>query len=259
MPGIMKTLYFLVAGALTFVSVGFAHGASDYYLKLGGVEGESSASATTTTGVQTIQAQPSPSAGGTEDINIGVGELQESGSVRPATDVAAPSTGTTKGKVEYEWKVEEGESAAPNPSIEPDEIDVADDGEPITPDFSILLGGGGGSDDDEAAEESRANVADILRQGAEEAGLPTESISLNFEKITTKVKQSAKFLWFIPASVTATVEIDAENRVQVKFPWWAFFLAGKNGDELGEKVFTTLSNVLKTKHDTVKNAIGNIR
>lgn len=38
--------------------------------------------------------------GGTEDINIGVGELQE---------------GKKKGNVEYSWKVEEGESAPPRP------------------------------------------------------------------------------------------------------------------------------------------------
>src|SRR3989344_4675203 len=192
------------------------------------------------------------------------------------------------------WKVEEGESAAV-PGVEPDEIDVADDGEqegrtdalmeidtikgedaegtsiepdeidandngePITPNFSILLGGGSGDDADDVPEENRAEVAEILLEGMQADGMPTESVSLNFGKIKTTVKQTVKLFGFIPIAATATVEIDAEQQVKVKFPWWAFLASGKNKESLGQQVFTALSNVLKTKHDTIKNSINNVR
>ncbi len=253
----------LVIVALALLQFGVAVGATDYYLKLDGVKGESAAAATTTSG--TVQTRPSGASGGTEDMNIGIGELQETRTtgVEPdeidANASAAGATGgssgsgTTKGNVEYEWKVEEGEKGVPG--VEPDEIDAAADGEPLTPDFSILLGSGSG----DAAEREADAVADILMQGMQEAGAPAESISLNYEKIKAKVAQPAKLFGLIPIVLAAEVEIDAASQVKVKFPWWAFLASGKDGDSLGERVFTALSNVLKTKHDTIKNAIGNIR
>jgi len=281
----MKKLIF--ACALMLIPAGFVGAASDYYLKLGGVEGESSVESTATLEVQstrtqasttqkdtatspttdsgTVKSQPSTDTGnntnwdfggddsigakksastsaesgekgGTADINIGIGEAKK------------------KGNVEFEWKVEEGESA---PAIEPDEIDVADDGEPLTPDMAVLLGGG--SDDEAEAEANRAEVAQILFEGMQEAGAPVESVSMNFEKIKTKVVQEVKLFGIIPVTTTADVEIDAQSKVKVKFPWWAALASGKDGDGLGKAVFSTLSTILKTKHDTVKNSIGNIR
>lgn len=269
-------------GTLALLAPLFASAAA--YMKFDGVEGESTKAATATLQIGTAQTQTSGEKGGTEDINIGVGELQESRAGDPDRPVVvgtvpnpnasiepdeidaraaagATASGTKKGNVEYEWKVEEGEKGAPNPGVEPDEIDVADDDEPITPDFGILLGGGppAGGDDGEEAAESRAAIAEILMEGMQEAGAPTESISLNYEKIKAKVVQPVKLFGFIPLSADATIEIDAEQNVKVQFPWWAAFATGKDGETLGQKVFTALSNVLKTKHDTIKNSIGNIR
>lgn len=194
--------------------------------------------------------------------------------------------------MEYNWKVEEGESAPgvePDeidaqadpqeasdmfleikgiegestknqvPGVEPDEIDVAADPEPLTPDFGILLGGESEDDPESLTEEQQTAVAEILLQGLQEEGAPTETLSLNYEKIKTTTKQSVKLLGIIPMEIEATVEIDAEEQVKVKFPWWSFLVSGKDSDALGQSIFTSLSNVLKTRHDTVKNAIGNIR
>lgn len=175
---------------------------------------------------------------------------------KPQAAASGTSSGTSKGgNVEYEWKVEEGEKA---PGIEPDDIDSADDGEPLTPDFSILLGGGGSGDDEERAEglERARQVLEVNAKASEQA---IESISMNFEKITTRYRQSVKLFGFIPMTAMATVEIDAEQNVKVKFPWWGFLASGKDNENVGQKVFSAISNVLKTKHDTVKNAIGNIR
>jgi hypothetical protein len=197
-------------------------GSTDYLLKLGGVEGESTKGGVPGVEPDEIDAKMTDDSqrGGTEDINIGVGELQET------------------------------------PGVEPDEIDVMEDSEPVMPDFSILLGGGDGGA--KPSDENLQKTADILLEGMNEEGAPVETLSLNFEKIKTTSKQKVKFLGFIPMDITATVEIDAEQEVKVIFPWWSFLVAGKD-ETIGEQIFNSISNVLKTKHDTVKNSIGNIR
>jgi|GEM_PF-3460997 len=172
--------------------------------------------------------------------------------------IEGESSEPKKGNVEMEWKVEEGESAAPKGTADYLDDDSDDDGVPITPDFSILLGGGG-SDDDKAEEEKRGKVADILLQGAQEQGAPVESVSLNFEKIKTKVKQPVKLLGLIPVSARATVEIDANGKADVSFPWWAVFASGKERSEVAEQTLQTISNVLKTRHDALKSVLNTIR
>ena len=139
--------------------------------------------------------------------------------------------------------------------VEPDEIDFNGKQES---NFAILLSSGG-SDGDNDGGQRAAEVLEILKDGLDEAGVATEHISLNFEKITTKVKQEVKLFGFIPVQAIATVEIDAEERVKVKFPWWAFLASGKDKAAIGNRIFTSLSNVLKTKHDTIKNSINNVR
>ncbi len=57
------------------------------------------------------EGKESSEKGGTEDINIGVGELQESAVPTSPSSVTSPTT-SQKGNVETNWKVEEGESAA---------------------------------------------------------------------------------------------------------------------------------------------------
>lgn len=187
----------------------------------------------------------------------GAGSPPSAGSGTGAGTVAAPST-PQPGSVDVFMEIEgvKGESTKgaepPSPPLE-----VAPEPEALTPDFSILLGGGSSEDDE--ATEGQQQAAAVLLQGAQEEGLAAESISLNYEKITTKVSTPVKMFGVIPVTVTATVEIDAASRVRVRFPWWTFLASGKDGDGLGARVFTALSNVLKTKHDTIKNAIGNIR
>lgn len=258
----MKKLIF--AGVISLLPFAFAQAA--VFIKIDDIDGESTKSEPATlqinaVQVDTTQATPTPTRVATPE------DPQES-----QTDAYLEIKGVegeskeTKGNVETEWKVEEGESASPRPQritpkptqgIEPDEIDFMGDGEPNASNFGILLSGG--NDDSDEAEESRHELGHILLQGAQEEGAPIENISLNYEKVEAKVAQPVKFLGFIPLTVKATVEIDAEDRVKVRFPWWAIFASGKDSDGVGERTFTTLSNVLKSKHDTVKNSINNIR
>jgi len=113
-----------------------------------------------------------------------------------------------------------------------------------------------------------------------------EEISLNFEKITFKYRSSGKLFGFIPLSFTQRVELDAEGddvgQVKVKMPWFSFLVKedvssediegeaeasisenlgnNQNWDFGGQaEILSLVSNVLKTKHDTVKNSINNVR
>ncbi|KKT11521.1 MAG: hypothetical protein UV92_C0042G0011 [Parcubacteria group bacterium GW2011_GWA1_43_27] len=123
---------------------------------------------------------------------------------------------------------------------------------------------------------------------------PAESLSLNYEKIKFTYNMPAKWFGLIPASYKAEVSIDKGNndnwdfgRVKVKFPWYSFLLrkgtsanelknavqqeeskkeGGKDWIELESWSFIStaqamhlVSNIMKTKHDTAKNSIGNIR
>ncbi|MBS3903180.1 MAG: hypothetical protein KGZ30_02255 [Anaplasmataceae bacterium] len=253
---------------LSLFSVGVANAATDYYLKIDGVDGESKATASATTNVKvqsTGKTAPDRATGNTSaDGSVEVVVDASVGGTTQAGESTGSSTSSSKskGNVEYNWKVEEGEKME---GVEPDEIDYDGEAQPLTPDFSILLGGGSG-DDGEAekettnlGEEVRTAVAAILLDGVKEKGMPMESISFNFEKIQARVAQPVKLFGFIPMTVNADVEIDAESQVKVQFPWWSFLATGKDGDNLGQRVSGAIADVLKTKHDTVKNAIQNIR
>lgn len=126
-----------------------------------------------------------------------------------------------------------------------------------------------------------------------------ESVSLNFGEIKVEYKADGKLLGFIPHRFTERVTVDtqaeAQDRVKVRFPWYRFLLsidasakdieallnqdltdnnvtfnpiatggatveAGSEADLSAlAKALETISNVLKTKHDTAKNSINNVR
>lgn len=176
-------------------------------------------------------------------------------------DIKGESEEDEKGNVEMEWKVEEGEKGAPG--VEPDEIDYDESVELMT-NFAILLGGSDDTDEEDPKDEEEQaqgleRAAEVLLVNAQASEQAIESISLNFEKISTRVKHEVKLFGVIPSQAKATVEIDADGKVTVKFPWWVAFASGKDSDALGDKIVEVLSDVLKAHHDTIKNAIGNIR
>lgn len=271
---------YIFIALLAFLPFGMVFGATDYYLKLDGVKGETSTSSSTSTSTTTRDVSGGISGSTSGGVNVSAGDVdgdgtdvstggagagkvqmnqdEQEGSTDALLEIKGVDGETKKGNVEMNWKVEEGEKGAPAPGVEPDEIDLKGDDEPLTPDFSILLGGEGSSDDKEG-KENRSEVATIVLLAVQEEGVPAEQLSLNFEKIKTKVKQPLKLFGFIPVSTSATVEIDAQGEVETKYPWWSFLASGKDGENLGSKVRTAISNVLKTRHDTIKNSIGNIR
>lgn len=218
----MKTA--LIVCALVVALATDAHAAG--YIKLGGVEGEASVATST-----------APARGDTYQNN------------ETDFDFVRTPASEAKGNVEHEWKVEEGEKAE---SESESGTGIVGD-----PDFDLLFVSDGEEDEERAQGLERAREA--LEENAKASDHAIESVTLNFEKITTRVRHEVRLLGFIPLTVTAEVDIDEAQEVKVKFPWWTFLAAGADGESLGSRVYTTISNVLKTKHDTVKNAIQNVR
>jgi len=107
--------------------------------------------------------------------------------------------------------------------------------------------------------------------------------SINLEEESTKVeyRMPAKLFGIFNSSHKVSVEADKQSRIKVKFPWFSFlFKKSVSAKELEADVKTALpevddevivgfenriqtllsiSDVLKTKHDTVKNSINNVR
>ncbi len=194
--------------------------ATDVYLELGGVDGESTkAEASATMEIKPVRA------------------------VVPATPVP---TGAGPALLEIDTiKGESPERQMGKPVAPPE-----DDGEPLTPDFGILLGGGIDQDDDEDSVPSKLEGLDQVRQvlvdNAKASDKAIESVSFNYEKISAKVRDDVRIFGFIPATITATVEIDALANAEVSYPWWAIFASGKDAT-IGARVVTVLSNALKPK------------
>lgn len=224
----MKHLFFALAVLTLLPATSLA--ASDYLLKLDGVDGEAK-----------------PTRATVEPIKATV--------VEPAATVAPPTGGTESATgyikmegVEGEAKVEAGK---PMPGIEPDEIDYDGDSENAT-NFGILLGG---SDTSDERKKGLERAAEVIRAHAAETSLPMESISLNFTKIEYKLKPEAKLFGFIPMKMLATVEIDETETATVTLPWWSIFATGVEREEIGMTAKKTLLDILKTQRDAVRNAI----
>ena len=164
---------FIFSMLLCSLPLGFVTAANvDYYLKIEGVDGESSASSETRsqpelqrTNNERLRESSTSSArsvevvidDGNQETREGrteynrkdeEGEALQSAGIEP--DEINFNSGAVpeerKGKVEYNWKVEEGEKLE-SAGIEPDEIDFKSESETTT-NFGVLLGG----TDDEAAE-----------------------------------------------------------------------------------------------------------
>lgn len=294
----ISTVVFIFLAA--YVLATSAHAAStDYYLKIDGVDGESTK---------------------TEPPRTTTGSVQNSG-------------GTGEASADYYLKLDgvEGESK-PAPGVEPDEIDY--DGKQET-NFGVLLDSGGGDDDGDGSddtEKKKGNVEygwkveegenisvearDIRAWDAEQkqeflgevkafAELQSEQdlenfargilleddalieVQFNPKELSVSRKASGKLLGFIPVTykeeIVASGEDGAEVEIEVKLPWWGFLLSPDvDPEELAAEaekkhkqtieidswswgvsnagsLLKAISDVLKTKHDTAKNSIGNVR
>jgi len=248
-------------------------------------------------------------------------ESSASSSVAATTSTSDTVTGSQgesekKGNVEYEWKVEEGESATGTPG-KPKYEDIKASG---------AAGGnesgekGGTEDINIGVDELQGNAVSVsavevrgwdptqkqeflatvkthahvrseqdlenFAKGVLLGNENMEEISLNFEKITLKHRSSGRLFGFIPISFTQRVELDAEGddagRVKVKMPWFSFLMKtdvsaealeeeaqASVSENLGDndnwdfgiqaEIIASISNILKTRHEAAMNAVRNMK
>jgi len=108
-----------------------------------------------------------------------------------------------------------------------------------------------------------------------------KSIEASAEKVIIEYEMPARFLGIFNTSLIAHAGVARDGTVKVTFPWYSFLFKklivvsdieseAKTGlPEIGDEVLVSfktralvirmLSDIMKTKHDTVKNSIGNIR
>lgn len=253
---------------------------ADYFIKFDGVEGESTKSSTDDSATLEVKVNAASSMRATTTTK---GQPKYE-------DIKASNDGEEKkGNVEYGWKVEEGEKSGEGDddnlvSISAVEIRGWDDTK--KKEFLATVR-------THAEVRSEQDLENFAR-GVMLENQAMEEIAFNYEKIKLKYESEGKLFGFIPVSFKKDVEIDlAEEdvaaRVKVKFPWYRFMmrvdvpadeLEGAIGEGMSDvlagatttaqlslearvtimaKMMNTVSNVLKTKHDTVKNSISNVR
>lgn len=108
-----------------------------------------------------------------------------------------------------------------------------------------------------------------------------KSVALSQEKMSISYEMPARFLGIFPTSLTMRAEVATDGTVKIALPWYAFLFKKlfAMGDiksemvaslpevedevlvsfEMRASVMTILNDILKTKHDTAKNSINNIR
>lgn len=178
--------------------------------------------------------------GGTEDMNIGIGELQESGlepdeidsRTRQRTNFALLLSSGGEDNEDEGLDVDSDNDGAAMDGVEPEEIDLAADG--------------GAEMLREETMMRKMDADSILSAVQETTDVPIEIVQLNHEEeeLEAEVRHTVRLFGFIPVETRAHVTIDAEERIKVKFPWWAFFAGGKDREGLGDRVFSAILSVL---------------
>lgn len=110
-----------------------------------------------------------------------------------------------------------------------------------------------------------------------------EDVSFENGNTIVEYTESVKLFGVLPLTMRKVVSAGSDGRVTVQFPWWSTFAKKQDGagdletylnaaitdrntafSGLGvlprhALMYQTVTNAMKTKHDTAKNAIGNIR
>lgn len=260
---------------------------TDYYLKIEGVDGESSEkkkgnvemSWKVEEGTKAASIEP-------DEIDIKLGEAEAAGGVFiKFDDVPGEASGgvnVASGDVDGDGRASIGEQI--QDAIKVDGVTVRGwDPEKKKAILGIVPANPEALKSEKELALFAASIADADPQ--------MEQISLNYTKIEIRYNSSGKLFGIIPIVLTQTVaaELDQETGlpvVSVTLPWYAFLAskdvspkeieeeAAKGTDkhkgtieidsfswghtQMGSMAMS-LSNILKTKHDTAKNAIGNVR
>lgn len=269
-------IYFIM-GVIALFPASLAFAATDYFLKIDGIKGESVDTREVDAAVRvaapagvpavidasiTTSDKPSESAAtGVEpdeiDVRVQLDANQMAGVEREEIGVRTDTPDTSEkksgGKVEATWKVEEGENA-----VVMDSNELRAKEERRATNFGILLSGGGDTEGVEGGDH-RSEMAKIVLAAAQESNMPMESISLNYQKMDVVWNKEVRLFGFVPVTVPAHVEVDSQVQVKVRFPWWTLFASGKNSDAFGQSVADAIADIVESRHDTLMSVIQNIR
>ncbi|MDP1718905.1 MAG: hypothetical protein Q8L24_00560 [bacterium] len=136
-------------------------------------------------------------------------------------------------------------------------------------------------------DAEKKELVDVLEKNAKATAEADENIvsaEVDKDKIEVIYRRPAKLFGFIPVAYYHAFTVDGKGNISNGKPWWLMFASG-DADQFGSDVdalfqdgqsklryikaptdleqqlqrFSALSNILKTKHDTVKNSINNVR
>jgi hypothetical protein len=226
---------------------------------------------------------------GTEDINIGVGEMQETGINNKTRGIEHEDIGIADREVESE--------EAGTPEIDDEVLVTFGDGERGA--FRVEVRGWNPKDKEAAKTQySESDLNFILTRAARNEGdleeytkalsqsdPNIENIIVTESVVAMDYRFPAKLLGLIDLDYTYHAEVDAFGRIKVKLPWWLFLTNNNAGDvtsDLEEELSTvgddaqlanidlqntlqkqqqtlqTMSNVSKAAHDTAMAIIRKI-
>lgn len=250
-------------------------GQRDVFLEIGGVEGElrtTSSGARSGASAGTVTTQPALPPGGSRDIYLDIEDIEGEAAEKSAEDAGTIQNTESEEKGIVQYNESDLEMARQNSvAVEAREIRGWSDTEKN--DFIKTVKA--------HAEVKSGQDLENFAKGVLLKDENAESIEANEESVKISYKMPARFLGVFRTSITAHVEVLRNGEVNVFLPWYAFLFKKlvSTGDvesearaslpEVGDEVLvsfesraramTTLSNIMKTKHDTVKNSIGNIR
>lgn len=267
---------YLFTGLLTFFPLWSANAALNSYLKFDGASNGHNATATATkdSSAGTINTEPAPPPRSSRDVYLNIKDIEGESAAGPAI----LEIDTVRGELP--------ENSSPDSADKLKKSGLADDW-PISADVTDVRHW-----DLEKKQEFMASVkteAEVrsgqdLENFARGILLKDENIELveaDKEKVKIAYKMPARFLGVFRTSITTRVEAARNGEVKVSLPWYVFLFkklvsmgeieseVRASLPEVGDEVLvsfesqaramTALSNIMKTKHDTVKNSIGNIR
>ena len=90
---------------------------------------------------------------------------------------------------------------------------------------------------------STTDDLNLYTKSLQENDRDISNIDVNNDHVIVAYREPAKFLGFIPVSVTANAQVDAEGNVTLHYPWYTF-LSSKNDEQLKADLQTRVAEVM---------------
>lgn len=281
---------FLIA-FLVLVPWGSLNAALNAYLKLDGGSGGSNA--TNTPATETINTESAPPPGSSRDVYLDIKDIEGDSTKKAEEDTKinqkGEEGGSAAGPALLEIDTIRGESPENSSTDSSDRLRNAG---PVTNwPISVSSREIRGWDAEKkqefmvsiktAAEVQSGQDLENFAKGILLKDENVEFVEADEENVKVTYKMPARLFGIFTASLNTRAEVMRNGTVKVALPWYSFLFKKQfvvndiksgletNLPELDDevlvlfetraKVLTTLSTIMKTKHDTAKNSINNLR